>query len=81
MKSPKQKIIDAANKMIAEAATPEKRTELKEVFTSLLMAAGYYNGYNYVDWLGGGFERWKADGKPYDNTPYLGDMTKVRFHY
>lgn len=67
------------NRMIAEAPTPYHRSGMQSLFTTLLMGCKVYNGFEYVDWAEGGFSRWVADGKPMDNTKYLGDQTKIRY--
>lgn len=69
------------NERIAKfAPTPEARKELESILSYILHRTGNYGGFNYVAWLDGGCERWEKDGRPLDNTPYLGDQTKVRFY-
>jgi|APSaa5957512576_1039674.scaffolds.fasta_scaffold168570_1 hypothetical protein len=55
----------------------EFRKGLAVALAEALHMTDNYNGFNYVEWMGGGYEQWKADGKPSDNRPYLGDMTRV----
>lgn len=74
-------IIKRANELIANAPTPEARKDIFELVSSLLLAANEYNGFNYTEWIfEGGYERWKKDGCPEDNSPYFGDQTR-RFFY
>ena len=76
----RQLIIDRANNLIKDASTPENRVAIAIVVSDLMHAAGIYKGFNYVDWVDGGWQRWCDDGKPADNTPYLGDQTKIRYY-
>ena len=49
--------------------------------SGILHETGNYNGFNFVEWAKeGGCEKWIADGRPEDNTPYLGNQ-KRRFFY
>jgi len=74
------KIKAKLNEMIANEPLPEKRKLIQEIGTLLLLALGVYNGFNYADWINGGYQRWVQDGKPKNNTPYLGDQTKIVFN-
>ena len=60
--------------------SPEIRLGFCSVLEQILHKTGNYNGFQYLDWLDGGCERWNADGRPKDNTPYLGDQSR-RFYY
>ena len=46
--------------------------ELCALLETVLHQTGNYKGYNYLDWLEGGCDRWVADGKPENNKKYLG---------
>lgn len=50
------------------------------ILECVLHETGNYNGFNYLDWMNGGFDRWVADGEPKDTDPYLGDKTR-RVYY
>lgn len=68
------------NKRLADkSTTPEQRRELAALLTHTLHKTGNYKGFNYLDWMEGGFERWRRDGEPMDTAPYLGDLTRVVF--
>ena len=82
MKSSKQilAVKTELNRMIADAQTSERRQDIKLIGTNLLIAAKCYAGFNFCDWLDDGYRQWIAAGQPKDNTPYLGDQTKIRFY-
>lgn len=58
----------------------EKRQALAGFLTTVLMETGNYAGFNYLAWMNGGCDQWRADGEPKDNTKYLGDQTRVFFY-
>ena len=69
------------NEMLATSlCSPEERMAMASVLTMILHETGNYRGFNYIEWLQDGHEQWKADGKPHDNTPYLGDQSR-RVYY
>lgn len=52
-----------------------------QMIEEILMATKNYRGFNYTKWARlGGYEKWIEDGKPADNTPYLGQEYD-RFYY
>ena len=55
------------------------RRGVASAMVQMLNEADAYNGFNYLDWLEGGYEQWRADGCPEDNIKYLGDLTRVVF--
>lgn len=59
---------------------PEYRRGVADIVHEVLMDTGNYHGFNYLDWLEGGCDRWHADGKPADNKAYLGDQTRIVYH-
>ena len=59
---------------------PQARIGIATVLEHILHETGNYHGFNYVEWLDGGCEKWRADGCPEDNTSYLGDQTKVYYY-
>lgn len=70
-----------ANTLFASPdSTPEQRKAVAGFVSGFLHATGNYHGYNYLDWLSGGYDRWVADGKPRDTGPYLGDETRIVFY-
>ena len=78
-KGSRKLLIAQMNKAIAFHPLPEGRQNLINIYTTMLIELGIYGGFNYSDWLNGGFERWVADGKPQDNNAYLGDKTLIKF--
>lgn len=75
-----EKLKKMINARIEKGIDPEARQELAAVLRTVLHETGNYNGFNYVDWYNGGCDLWRAAGEPQDNTPYLGDLTKVFFY-
>lgn len=68
------------NKRLADKGTAvEARKELASLLSHVLHSTGNYSGFNYLDWMEGGVDAWRRDGEPADNTPYLGDMSRVVF--
>ena len=58
----------------------DTRNGLSIMLEHILHETGNYHGFNYVEWRNGGCERWREDGSPADNTPYLGDQSR-KFYY
>ena len=92
MKSDIQTLKEAANKLILACPLQEKRLALAHYFSLILMEANmekgpmgesnnkrFYKGFSYVAWRDGGYDQWVKDGKPDDNTKYLGDKSMVYF--
>jgi hypothetical protein len=55
------------NKILAEdesKVSEETKKELCFFLERLLLDTGNYHGYNNVDWLKGGFNRWWNEGQP-----------------
>jgi hypothetical protein len=77
------KLLETANRMLAAEDGPYMNADIRKGVAKLLEATLHetdtYAGFNYLEWMSGGFDRWVADGKPQDTTPYLGDQT--RRHY
>jgi hypothetical protein len=73
-------IVKKANELITKAETPEARTVIKDIVSDLLMAAHTYKGFSFIAWRDGGFSQWNKDGRPEDNSKYLGDKTKIYFY-
>jgi hypothetical protein len=73
-------LVATFNQQIANAPTADSRRQLANVFESTLMSLGCYRGFGYNEWDTGGYSRWVADGRPSDNTPYLGDKSLVTLY-
>lgn len=64
---------------------PDTTSQARHAFAvfleSILMETGNYHGFNYVEWMEGGYDRWVADGRPEfpEKEKYLGDQS--RRHY
>jgi hypothetical protein len=68
---------EAVNRQLARPEVSEEyRKGMCSILEHVLHETGNYNGYNYVDWLAGGCDRWRADeaeaGRDLDTRPYLG---------
>lgn len=75
-------VLELANTYLAsEHSTPEKRLGVASLTEMILHATGNYAGFNYLGWVNGGVDRWRADGEPADNTSYIGDQTRRVFYY
>lgn len=57
----------------------DQKKTLCYVLERVLMDTGNYKGYNSLKWINGGFEQWMKDGKPEDNSPYLGNEYDRRY--
>lgn len=73
-------LVAKMNETIAACPLPEARQNLINSFTSLLFNLNDYKGFNYVDWVNGGFQKWITAGKPEDNKPFIGDETLICFY-
>lgn len=72
-------ILDEANKYLSSDnpnITPDMRKGCASLLESILHDTGNYQGFNYIAWINGGCDRWRADGQPLDNSDYLGDETR-----
>lgn len=58
----------------------ETRKGAAFILETVLHDTGNYAGFNYLDWMNSGHDRWVADGKPADTTPYLGDQSR-RYYF
>lgn len=78
-------IKDEINRLLAredEFMTDDRREVLCSVWESVAHKTNNYNGYNYVDWLNGGSERWFADGEPGfpEKEKYFGPNFKRKYY-
>jgi hypothetical protein len=76
-------ILERANKYLANdnpRIGDAERLAVASFLEGILLDTGNYEGFNYLEWLNGGCERWRADGEPANNTAYLGNQTK-RVYY
>lgn len=74
-----------ANRLMAlpesDLRTDEWREGIFALTSAILNVTGNYRGFNFVQWTEeGGFEKWDAEGRPADNTPYLGNQTRRIFY-
>lgn len=61
------------NKILADnKMNYEGKAALCTLIENMLMDARMYAGFNYVYWMNGGYDEWVRDGKPEDNSRYLG---------
>lgn len=49
------------NRMIEKTESKEAREALAILLSSVLMDCNAYKGFNYVEWLNGGSEKWAKD--------------------
>ena len=76
-----EKAVEWANAAMArEDITSGERAWIRATIERVLMDTGTYHGFNYVAWYAGGYNQWEKDGKPEDNTKYLGDLSKIFFY-
>jgi hypothetical protein len=68
------------NDYLRQGISESERKALCVAIENVLHETGNYQGFNYVDWLEGGADRWRADGEPKDNSKYLGPEYK-RFYF
>ena len=73
-------LLAESNRLLAlpdsEYVNAEWRKGVATVLDHVLHATGNYNGYNFLGWLNGGYDRWVAEGRHESTTPYLGDETR-----
>lgn len=55
-----------------EALTQEAKEALCQLLEGVLMETGNYNGFYYLGWVNGGSVQWEKDGRPQNQTLYLG---------
>ena len=69
------------DKLESEFITQDVKATYCNMLEEILMATKNYRGFNYTKWARmGGYEKWVEDGKPADNTKYLGQEYD-RFYY
>ena len=69
------------DKLESEFITQDVKATYCNMLEEILMATKNYKGFNYTKWARlGGYEKWVEDGKPADNTKYLG-AEYDRFYY
>jgi hypothetical protein len=80
--SPKSRelLVSIFNKEILHAPNDDTRRILGNAFCSILIQVNSYNGFGHTDWLENGYERWVADGRPSDNSPYRGNESKITIY-
>ena len=59
---------DLANDAISE----ETKKHLGSLLETILVETKNYRGFNFLDWINGGCQKWREDGEPADKTKYLG---------
>ena len=82
-----EKVKNLANKYLSgdNSLTPDQRKAIHSFTAQLLHSVNAYKGFNYVEWVNGGCEKWRKDrdrlNKPdLNNKPYVGDETKTVFY-
>ena len=65
-----------------DSHTPEYRKGVADLTGNILQDLNCYAGFNYLDWMNGGFQAWQEAGEPDfpEKNKYLGDQTKVFFY-
>lgn len=77
------KVEDLKNRInngIRRGLTKEIRLTLAIVLADILHETGNYKGFNYIEWVEGGHAQWVNDGKPEDNSPYIGDKSLIEYY-
>lgn len=68
------------NGMLAlDTLSEDNRKSLCVLLDRVLHETGNYRGFNYVDWMNGGANKWRADGEPDNTQPYLGPEYKREY--
>lgn len=76
-----QELKEHVNMMLEKSkCSDDVRHGIARVMQHVLFETNNYRGFNYVEWLDGGFKAWKADGEPEDNTKYLGNQSRIRYY-
>lgn len=73
------------NKLLAldsDRVSEDSKKDLCAFLESVLMKTHNYMGYNYVDWLNGGFDKWWEDGQPDfpEKSFYIGREYSRRYY-
>ena len=64
-------ILEFANRQLArkdERATQEFKAGVCTMIENILLVSNNYEGFNFLPWLEGGYERWVQAGQPEDET-------------
>lgn len=62
-----------ANKIFADRSVCQQgKRALSTLIENMLMDSKMYAGFNYIYWMDKGHSEWVRDGKPEDNSSYLG---------
>ena len=63
-------------------SSPEQRKAVSELLSCILLKTDQYRGFNYLAWINGGVDIWRADGEPEgpEKEKYFGDQTKIVFY-
>lgn len=76
-------LVERVNRMLETAKTDERRQALCVLIESVLHETGGYAGFNYVDWMKGGSDAWRAAGMPEGEAKkrFFGPEYKRCYHY
>ena len=50
----------------------ESKKEFCVFLENILHSTKNYNGFNFIEWVNGGCDKWREDGRPSDNSKYIG---------
>jgi hypothetical protein len=76
-------IRDTVNGMLLrDDITDDVRVGMCAVLENILHITGNYQGFNNVEWINGGWQKWVADGQPGypDKEKYAGNNTKRHYY-
>jgi len=76
-------VLEKANAALAgDYGDAGYRAGIASLLETVLFAANQYKGFNYLEWMNGGFTAWQAAGCPEgeEKAKYIGDETR-RFYY
>jgi hypothetical protein len=75
-------LVDTINQKLAlPELSQEKKATLCCLVEEVLMQVDRYAGYNYLTWIAGGFEKWRAAGEPEDKNLFIGKEFDRHYYY
>lgn len=58
--------------LAGEHSNEEQRKTMAIFLEGVLHKTGNYDGFQYLDWIEGGRDRWVAEGQPHNTSDYIG---------
>jgi hypothetical protein len=67
------KVKGMINYILADSSlSQETKKEFCIFLETILHETKNYNGYNFLEWINGGYKKWVEDNRPKDNGKYVG---------